>query len=168
MLYYRDSSNYHVNLRIIRRLRAHLLRRELGIKLARKIFGETEMHLRRHAELIRKDRQSYLDMQNILNRNTDGPDNPLSQVFSKQAAQQMFSQFRTVRTDVMFWNPNWLPGIGKVIPRRIEDRLASRWGWHLWIYAQKANLEFVPPKEIGRHEYFEVNHDRNDARLANA
>src|SRR5262249_55561585 len=99
--------------------------------------------------------------------NTDGPDNPLSQVFSKKSAQQMFSQFRTVRTEVMFWNPNWLPGIGKLLPRRIEDRLASRWGWHLWIYAQKSNLEFVPPKEIRRPEYFEVNHELDDAQLVN-
>ncbi len=35
MLYYRDSFNYHVNLGMVRRLRAHLLRTELGIKLAR-------------------------------------------------------------------------------------------------------------------------------------
>jgi hypothetical protein len=61
-------------------LRAHLLRTELGIKLSRTIFGETEQDLRRHAELIREDIGSYVDMQNMLNRNTDGPDNPLSQV----------------------------------------------------------------------------------------
>jgi ubiquinone/menaquinone biosynthesis C-methylase UbiE len=167
MLYYRDSFNYHVNLRIVRRMRAHLLRMKLGIKLARRIFGETEVHLQRHAELIREDRHSYLDRQNILNRNTDGPDNPLSQVFSKESAQQMFSQFRTVRTEVMFWNPNWLPGIGKLLPRRMEDRLASRWGWHLWIYAQKPNLEFVPPEEIWCPEHLEVNHERDAARLVN-
>jgi hypothetical protein len=41
-------------------------------------------------------------MQNILNRNTDGPDNPLSQVFSRQSARQLFSQFRNLRTEVMF------------------------------------------------------------------
>jgi len=146
MLYYRGSFNYHVNLRIIRRLRAHLLRMDLGVKLARRIFGETEKHLRRHAELIREDRHSYLDTQNFLNRNTDGPDNPLSQVFSKESARQMFSQFRTVRTEVMFWNPKWLPGIGKLLPRRTEDLLESRWGWHLWIYAQKPNLEIASPE----------------------
>ena len=37
MLYHRDSFNYQVNLRVVRRLRAHLLKSELGIKLARKI-----------------------------------------------------------------------------------------------------------------------------------
>lgn len=167
MLYYRGSFNYHVNLRIIRRLRAHLLRIDLGIKLARGIFGESTKHLQRHAELIREDLRSYLDTQNILNRNTDGPDNPLSQVFSKESAQQMFSQFRTVRTEVMFWNPNWLPGIGRLLSRRTEDRLASRWGWHLWIYAQKSNLN-SPPKEIRRRDCFEVGHERHRAELVNS
>jgi ubiquinone/menaquinone biosynthesis C-methylase UbiE len=83
MLYYRDSFNYHVNLGLVRRLRAHLLRTELGIKLARTIWREPEEELRRHAELIRENPGSYLEMQNMLNRNTDGPDNPLSQAFSK-------------------------------------------------------------------------------------
>lgn len=146
MLYYRDSFNYHVNLGIVRRLRAHLLKMELGIKLARRIFGETEEDLRRHAELIRQDPDAYLDMENILNRNTDGPDNPLSQVFSKTSAQQMFWQFENVNTEVMFWNPNWLPGIGKRLPRSTENWLASHWGWHLWIYAQKRDLESATAK----------------------
>jgi ubiquinone/menaquinone biosynthesis C-methylase UbiE len=142
MLYYRDSFNYHVNLRIVRRVRTHLLRTEFGIKLARKMFGESESELRRHAELIHQNPASYLDMQNLLNRNTDGPDNPLSQVFTKASGQQMFRQFRNVRTEIMFWNPNWFPVIGKLIPRSVEDWLESHWGWHLWIYAQKSHLDF--------------------------
>jgi hypothetical protein len=86
-------------------------------------------------------------MQNMLNRNTDGPDNPLSQVFSKASAQQMFWQFENVKTEVMFWNPNWLPALGKLLPRSLEDRLASHWGWHLWIYAQKSVIWNSPRRE---------------------
>jgi ubiquinone/menaquinone biosynthesis C-methylase UbiE len=157
MLYYRDSFNYHVNVRIVRRLRAHLLRTEVGIKLSRKIFGETEEDLRRHAELIRQNPESYLEMRNMLNRNTDGPDNPLSQVFSKESAQRMFSQFTNVKTEIMFWNPNWLPCVGKLLPRSTENWLALHWGWHLWLYAQKRHLEFPPAKEIPVLEYLGVN-----------
>ncbi len=156
MLYYRDSFNYCVNLAIVRRLRAHLLRTELGLKLARAIFGETEQDLRRHAELIRLNPSSYVEMQNMLNRNTDGPDNPLSQVFSKASARQMFQQFHRVKTEVMFWNPNWLPFIGKLLPRPIEERLASSWGWHLWIYAQKPHREFTR-REVPCPEHPSVN-----------
>jgi ubiquinone/menaquinone biosynthesis C-methylase UbiE len=148
MLYYRDSFNYRVNLAMVRRLRAHLLGTEIGIKLARRIFGETEKDLRRHAELFRRNPGAYMEMQNLLNRNTDGPDNPLSQVFSKASARQMFGQFNNVKTEVMFWNPNWLPGIGQLLPRSIENRLASRWGWHLWIYAEKRHVEFTRRAEI--------------------
>jgi ubiquinone/menaquinone biosynthesis C-methylase UbiE len=141
MLYYQNSFNYHVNLRFVRRLRAYLLRSELGISLARKIWHEPEEELRRHAELVKQDPDAYLDMQNMLNRNTDGPDNPVSQVFSREAGSELFWQFKNVRTDVMFWNPNYLPGIGKLIPKSIENWLASQWGWQLWIYADKERLE---------------------------
>ena len=142
MLYYRNSFNYQVNLRVVRRLRAHLLKSELGLKLARKIWHEPEEELRRHAELMQQDADAHLDMQNILNRNTDGPDNPLSQVFSRASASKLFWQFKNVRTEVMFWNPNWLPGVGKLVPNAVEEWLASRWGWHLWIYGLKSDLEF--------------------------
>ncbi len=143
MLYYRNSFNYQVNLRVVRRLRAHLLKTRLGFKLAQMIGREPIEELQRHANLIKQDPAAYLDMQNLLNRNTDGPDNPLSQVFSRASARQLFQQFRDIRTKVMFWNPNWLPVIGKLLPRSIEDRLASLWGWHLWIFAQKPHVEFT-------------------------
>src|SRR6266568_5625974 len=52
MLYYRDSFNYQVNLRLVRRFRAYLLKTELGIKLARKIGHEQMAELQRHKELI--------------------------------------------------------------------------------------------------------------------
>ena len=151
MLYYRNSFNYYVNLGIIRRVRAHLLRTEMGIKLSRAIFGETEEELRRHAELIRQNPDAYVAMQNMLNRNTDGADNPLSQVFSKLSAQHMFQQFENVTTEIMFWNPNWLPVLGKLLPHSIEEKLASHWGWHLWIYAQKPDLELTGSTAIPNH-----------------
>jgi len=137
MLYHRKSFNYAINLRVVRRLRAQLLRSRIGLKLVQKIWRESANELLRHAELISQDPSAYLDMQNMLNRNTDGADNPLSQVFSDKSARSLFRQFRTVKTKVMFWNPNWLPGLGILLPRSLEDKLAARWGWHLWIYAQK-------------------------------
>jgi ubiquinone/menaquinone biosynthesis C-methylase UbiE len=156
MLYHRDSFNYQVNLRLIRSVRALLLKTDLGITLSRMIWREPVEALRRHAELIRQDLGSYLRMENMLNRNTDGPDNPLSQAFSKRSAIRMFEQFRGIRTEVMFWSRNWLPGLGKLLPQSIEDWLASRWGWHLWIFAQKSHLELVryepadsPPQGTG-------------------
>jgi ubiquinone/menaquinone biosynthesis C-methylase UbiE len=153
MLYHRNSFNYEINLRLVRRLRAQLLRSKFGIKLAQMVWHESVEELQRHAELMKQDPSAYLDMQNMLNRNTDGPDNPLSQVFSRESATRLFRQFRSVRTEVMFWNPNWLPVLGKLLPKAIEGKLAARWGWHLWIFAQKTqaltqlNAEIVPVHE---------------------
>jgi ubiquinone/menaquinone biosynthesis C-methylase UbiE len=141
MLYYRNSFNYQINLRIVRRFRAHLLKSKAGFRLAQLIGRNSVKELRRHAELIHQDPYSYFDMQNVLNRNTDGADNPLSQVFSRESARRLFCQFQNIRTEVMFWNPNWLPGVGKLLPRVVEDKLASHWGWHLWIYAEKRPIE---------------------------
>jgi ubiquinone/menaquinone biosynthesis C-methylase UbiE len=151
MLYYRDSFNYQINLKVIRRLRAYLLQREWGLRLGRKLFGESEEELRRHAELMKQHPDTYLDMQNILNRNTDGVENPLSQVFSRESGSAMFSQFEKVKTKIMFWNPKWLPGIGKYLPAWLEDRLAARWGWHLWMFAEKAREESArwAPETVG-------------------
>jgi ubiquinone/menaquinone biosynthesis C-methylase UbiE len=156
MLYHRNSFNYQINLRVIRRLRAQLLRTRVGLKVAQKIWRGPAHALRRHAELIQKDPSAYLDMQSILNRNTDGPDNPLSQVFSERSAARMFSQFRTVCTEVMFWNPNWLPVLGKMIPQSIEDKLAARWGWHLWIHAQKPLWDAPAPNQSCAPEHIDA------------
>ena len=166
MLYNRDSFNYSVNLGIVRRLRALMLRTEFGIKLAQSMFGETERALRRHAELIREDPTSYLHMENMLNRNTDGPDNPLSQVFSKAYARKMFREFANVKTEVMFWNPNWLPIVGKLLPRSVEQQLASRWGWHLWIHADKSPAAFVAATESPCREHSRAPRVLPDAYVA--
>lgn len=69
----------------------------------------------------------------------------------------MFWQFENVKTEVMFWNPNWLPVLGKLLPRSIEDRLESHWGWHLWIFAQKRHLEFTESRDHRRPEHFVIN-----------
>lgn len=136
MLYHRNSFNFHVNVRVLRRLRIPLLKSKLGIKLTARIWNESAQDLQRHATLLRQDPE-YSRLPNMLNRNTDGPDNPLSQVFSKAEARRMFGQFANVKTEVMFWNPRWLPFIGTLLPQSVRDRLESACGWHLWIYAQK-------------------------------
>jgi SAM-dependent methyltransferase len=147
MLYYRNSFNYQVNVKVLRRMRILLLKSKLGIKLAGKLWHEPLKELQRHAELVRSD-PDYLSSRSMLSRSTDGPDNPLSQVFSKNEARRMFRQFANIRMEVMFWNPRWVPVIGKLLPRWVEDQLASRFGWHLWIYAQKQRLKLTKVNEV--------------------
>lgn len=137
MLYHRGSYNYRVNISLLRRAGAKLLKWETGIKLVNKITGEPLESLREHARLLKTERESYLKPDEFLSQNTDGAGNPLARVYSRKEARELFKDFSEVTLKTYFLNKRWLPVIGNVLPRSLESRLASRWGWHLWIYATK-------------------------------
>jgi ubiquinone/menaquinone biosynthesis C-methylase UbiE len=137
MLYHRDSYNYRVNISLLRRAGAQLLRSKTGMKLVHRLTGEPLESLAEHAELLRTQQENYLKPNQFLSQNTDGAGNPLARVYSRQEARELFKLFRHVRLQVYFLNKRWLPVIGSLLPRSVESRLASRWGWHLWIYATK-------------------------------
>jgi len=137
MLYHRGSYNYRVNISLLRRAGAQLLKWETGIKLVNKITGEPLESLREHARLLKTERESYLKPDEFLSQNTDGAGNPLARVYSRTEARELFKDFSEVTLKTHFLNKRWLPVIGNVLPRSLESRLASRWGWHLWIYATK-------------------------------
>ena len=136
MLYHRNSYNYRVNISMLRRAGVHLLRWNAGIKLVQALTGEPEESLRQHARQL-KDDSSYLSSNEFLSQNTDGAGNPLARVYSRAEAREMFKDFKNVDVKIFFLNKKWIPLLGQVLPRSIESRLASRWGWHLWIYAEK-------------------------------
>ena len=138
MLYHRDSYNYRVNIQMLRRAGAHLLKTEGGIKLAHKLTGESMENLREHARRLRSDSESYLKPEEFLNQNTDGAGNPLARVYSRSEARALFSDFERVELRTYFLHKRWMPVVGPLLPRRWESSLASRWGWHLWIYARKS------------------------------
>ena len=136
MLYHRDSYNYCVNISMLRRAGVHLLRWKLGVKLVRLLTGEPEESLREHASRLRSD-STYLGSQEFLSQNTDGAGNPLARVYSRDEARELFKDYSQIELRTYFLNRKWLPVIGRVLPRSLEAKLASRWGWHLWIYATK-------------------------------
>lgn len=137
MLYHRDSYNYRVNIRWLRRAGAHLLKSKAGLKLAHHLTGEPVASLREHARQIKDDASSYLAPDEFLSRHTDGAGNPLARVYSRQEARELFKDFAQVDLAAHFLNKRWLPVIGNLLPRSVEARLAAHWGWHLWIYARK-------------------------------
>src|SRR5919112_5264067 len=69
MLYHRDSYNYRINIGVLRRAGARLLRTEAGIKLAHKLTGEPVESLREHAAGLKTDAESYLAPGEFLSRN---------------------------------------------------------------------------------------------------
>lgn len=136
MLYHRDSYNYRVNISMLRRAGVHLLRWNAGLKLVHRLTGEPEDSLREHAKEL-KTRSDYLSSGEFLSRNTDGAGNPLARVYSRTDARDLFRDFAKVETRTYFLNKRWLPILGPILPRSLESQMASRWGWHLWIYATK-------------------------------
>jgi len=137
MLYHRNSYNYRINISVLRRAGAQLLRWESGVKLVHRITGEPLDSLREHARLLQTERESYLAPEEFLSQNTDGAGNPLARVYRRREARELFKDFSEVELKTYFLNKRWLPLVGRLLPRSLESRLASRWGWHLWIYAKK-------------------------------
>jgi len=136
MLYHRDSYNYRVNISMLRRTGVHLLRWNSGLKLVHLLTGEPEEALREHARQLQA-KPKYLSSQEFLSRNTDGAGNPLARVYSRKEARELFKDFAHVELRTYFLNKRWLPLVGPILPRSLESQMASRWGWHLWIYATK-------------------------------
>jgi len=138
MLYHSSSFNYRVNILLVRRLGALLLPLPGATKLVSRITGEDPAVLVGHKELLRHHGLSYLtDTSLFLSNNTDGPGNPLSKVFSRKQVRELFSNFTEVRTEVRFLNLRLLPGLDRLLGKRLKERLERQWGWHLYVVATR-------------------------------
>lgn len=137
MLYHRGSYNYRVGIRVLRRAGARLLKSEGGIKIVNRLTGEPLDSLREHAQLLSAGRNGYPGSDEFLSQSTDGAGNPLARVYSRREARELFKDFSKVDLRAYFLNKRFIPLIGNLLPRSVESALASRWGWHLWIYARK-------------------------------
>jgi SAM-dependent methyltransferase len=103
MLYHRDSYNYRVNISLLRRAGAHLLRWNPGVKLVKILTGEPEDALREHAQQL-KAQPKYLSSEEFLSRNTDGAGNPLARVYSRTEARDLLKDFSRVELRTHFLN----------------------------------------------------------------
>jgi len=121
----------------LRRAGAGLLKSENGIRIVHRLTGEPVDSLYEHAKLLRASRNGYLSSGEFLSQSTDGAGNPLARVYSRREARELFRDFREVVLRTYFLNKRFIPLIGSLLPRSVESALASRWGWHLWIYATK-------------------------------
>jgi hypothetical protein len=94
--------------------------------------------LDQHRALLRRHGSSYLtDRQLFLSNNTDGPGNPLSKVYSAREARALFAAFRKVETEVHYLNLRTLPFLDRFLSPAFKERLARRWGWHLYVQATR-------------------------------
>ena len=137
MLYHRNSYNYRVNIRLLRRGGVHLLKWTAGMQLVHKLTGEPIESLRAHARKLREEHNGYLSAEEFLSQNTDGAGNPLARVYSRREVRELFRDFTEIKLRAFFLNKRFIPLLGNLLPRSVEAQLAARWGWHLWIYATK-------------------------------
>jgi SAM-dependent methyltransferase len=136
MLYHRGSYNYRVGIRVLRRAGAGLLKSDAGIKLINLLTGEPVDALRERAAMMQST-NGGMSADQLLNESTDGAGNPLARVYSRREARDLFDDFPKIELRAYFLNKRFIPIVGNLLPRSIESALASRWGWHLWIYATK-------------------------------
>lgn len=133
MLYNRSSINYQLEIRLLRKFSLRMLSLPGVISLFA-MLGFPREKLQRHAELY--NNYGMLDDQEWLNRNTDGPNNPYSQVYGEQEAVGLLSdKFRILKNEVYYFEPRHWGVFGRLMPKRLTEFLGNRWGWHRIIYA---------------------------------
>jgi SAM-dependent methyltransferase len=134
MLYHRRSYNYLIDILLLRRAGWYLLKFGVPARWLSRVTGFDRQLLEAHQQRARTTR---FDKQRFLNDNTDGPGNPLSRVFSRSEATQLFAGFSDIQTSVRYFDKRHVPVVGKLIPDGLQDRLGRMAGWHLYISARK-------------------------------
>lgn len=135
MLYSRHSVNYHLSIKIVRRL---LL--ALAYPLRRcNVLPQSPM-LRQHLHNAeREGLRRYLVADTFTHRNTDGPLNPYARVYSPRDVVEAFPSFDLVRSYSRYMHAPPLP---------VHRLPGARWlGWHLWVHlrAQSAQVDHRAP-----------------------
>jgi SAM-dependent methyltransferase len=140
MLYHRHSLNYHLSIMLLRRALAMALWTSAGQALARRITREDVAVLEGQRGLLQKHGINYLlDRQFFLSNNTDGPGNPLSKVYSRNAARTLFAEagFVDMRVAIRFLNLRIYPSGDRLARTKVARGLEGRIGWHLYVKARR-------------------------------
>ncbi len=135
MLYHRDSWNYWVTIRLLRRIGFALIRRPWGIGFVHALTGYDRNLLRRYklsydAIVARSGR---FTSQDLLNESTDGPGHPYSTVWSRGQANRMFSRtgFADVRSVPYYFMKKNVPVLARFIPDWLDAVLGRFVGFFL-------------------------------------
>ncbi len=134
MLYNRASINYVVEIMFMRKLGLYILSVPGAISLLRWMGFQREK-LERHKQLRRQRRR--MTGEEWLSRNTDGPDNPYSRVYSAAEAAGLLGAFRIKNNEVDFFDHRHWGALGRLLPRNLRRALGQHWGWHRIVYAKK-------------------------------
>lgn len=137
MLYHRNSVNYHLSIRIIRRLGILLLFLPGMIGAVSKITGEPRERIEKHLFSFKKSGFRYLKMDNFIHKATDGPDNVYSSVYSEREACELLYKFKDLEFRKHLLNERHLPIVRDLLSEKMKKKIECRFGWHLWCIAEK-------------------------------
>ncbi len=132
MLYHRNSINYQISTKIIRRMGIFLLFVPGTSKIISKLTNEPIERLLKHKNNLKIEGIGYLKLKKFIHKATDGPDNVYSSVFSEKEARKLFTKFKYLKFDKFLFNERHFPIIRNIISSNLKNKIASRYGWHLW------------------------------------
>ena len=122
MVYARNSLNYQLSIRVLRRA---LLAAAYPLRRTRLVAKAPEM-LREHiANAEQVGLRNYLQIDNFTHRSTDGPLNPFARVYSPREVEADFPDFALVEHFTRYMHAPPLPVHG--LPG------GTQLGWHLWV-----------------------------------
>lgn len=133
MLYNRNSINYHISIKILRRMGIFLLFVPGMVSIVSKLTNENIERLNKHVENLKRHGLKYLRMDTFIHKATDGPDNVFSSVFSEKEAVRLFSGFRNISCSKHYLNDRHFPILRNLISTAFKQKIASKFGWHLWV-----------------------------------
>ncbi len=145
MLYHKNSFNYYVRIMGYMRIRLIfkifkeklLSRKHLINKPINGIRGnQTNKNWDIHYQNFLRYGWKYLVPSNFVHHCTDGPECPFAYVYTKKDIKQELKMFSDVQFKVVHFPLNKYK-LGKLIPRKIEEYLSSKFGFYLLIFAKK-------------------------------
>ena len=140
MVYHRSSLNYFFNILVVRRTLAATLAVPGVAGLLQLVAPADGDIVSEHRQLLQAHGPRYLgDTRLFLSKNTDGPGNPLSKVYSRQEAGRLFHAvgFTEADTVVRYLNLRLYPKGDRLAATALARRLERRIGWHLYVRAAR-------------------------------
>ncbi len=148
MVYNRASINYYVEIMFLRKLFRVFLYLPYMPALIARVTGVDRGKLERHRELRRQ--RGTMSHAEWVSANTDGPDCPLSKVYGKREAEELFSRFEDVNSEVCFFDRTHWPFAGRLLPEGVCWWLGRRWGWHRILRGRKPGRSAVHKRSSER------------------
>lgn len=135
MLYNATSINYVVEIMFLRKWLRQLLRIPVAPGFLAGLLGVSKERLEGHRKvLLAKPSMSHDEW---VSRNTDGPDCPLSRVYSRRGSLRLFSSFDDVESNQYYFDASHWGRVGRMMPRPLVERLGRLWGWHRIVTGRK-------------------------------